>query len=89
MAKKYKRSEVEKIVNYLNEKKTKAEVRLKEYQGPVMATELRNSPHMQHEQTRLIATVELLEDVIMAINQFCEVDSEKPIGKNVPEKKKR
>lgn len=86
MAQKYKRSEVEKIVNYLNEKKTKAESRLKEYQGPVMASELRNSPHMQVEQTRLVTTVELLDDVIMAINQFCDLEPEKP--SNAKAKKK-
>lgn len=89
MKKKYKRTEVEKIVNYLTEKKTKAEFRLKEYQGPVMASELRNSPYMQMEQTRLVATVELLDDVIMAIIQFCEIEPEKQIPNNATEKKKR
>lgn len=70
--KKLKSNHVEKIVTYLKEKRAKAETRLKEYMGPVLSAELRNSPHMQVEHTRITTSIELLDDVIMTIEKFCD-----------------
>lgn len=83
---KTKRNDVEKIIKYLEGKKAKAEARLKEYSGPVMTSELRNSPHMQLEHTRLATTIETLDDVLMTIKEFCD-DVPKPQKSNAKGKK--
>jgi ATP adenylyltransferase/5',5'''-P-1,P-4-tetraphosphate phosphorylase II len=72
MSKQKKLTDVEKIINYLEQKKAKAEARVKEYQGPIMSSEMRTSAHMQVEHARLVNTVDVIDETLAVIRQFCD-----------------
>lgn len=69
--------QVENIISLLETKKNIIKVKIDEYNSPIMIDLIKNSPHLQLEYTRLNATHEVVEDLLITIRELYGI--KKPI----------
>ena len=67
------KSEVEKIIEYLEAKLYSIKNKMEKYEGPIMGEVLKQNQHVATEYFRLAARADEIEDNLLAIKKFSSV----------------
>lgn len=70
-------TEVEKIIQYLEDKLAQIRGKIEKYETPILGEVLKNSSHIQSEYFRLCARADEIEDNLLAIKRFSGVTPKK------------
>ena len=79
------KSDVEKIIEYMQDKLESIRKKMEKYEGPIMAEVLKNNQHVATEYFRLCARADEIEDNLLAIQKFAGKKTKRSDGEEQEE----